>query len=73
MSTHTCRPCPVCYGRGTYYIDSFGQARPFVSEDTDQSESCDYCEGTGRVGRCQRCDELAMEEEDAAYGQQNRH
>lgn len=62
MTEHTCTPCPICKGSGTVYEDGWGQQHSEMWEDTDSPESCDYCEGSGRVGRCDRCTELELEE-----------
>jgi hypothetical protein len=63
---HTCKPCEVCKGKGHFYVSFGGEVSPFMCEDTDESESCDWCEGTGREGDCDRCHELQFEEDDAA-------
>lgn len=63
MSEHTCKPCPICRGKGYLFVDLSGHCKPYQCEDTDESETCDYCEGTGREGKCDRCAELAIEDD----------
>jgi len=61
---HTCTRCPICRGDGNMYQDGWGSLSPVAFEDTDEPVTCDYCEGSGRVGHCQRCWELEIEEEE---------
>jgi hypothetical protein len=65
MSTHTCKPCSICRGKGYFFVDSWGHTNPVQCEDTDESETCDSCEGTGREGACAQCAANAIAEDDA--------
>jgi len=55
----------MCHGDATLYRDGWGRLSSVAFEDTDEPVTCDYCEGSGRVGLCRRCDELELEEQSA--------
>ena len=58
-----CVNCPECQGTGTVWISFGGQyLGKHRCDDLDDSETCDYCGGSGIVEICDDCQEaLEME------------
>ena len=56
MSIHTCGPCPICQGKGYFFVDMSGHVNSYQCEDTDDESwkpAITGSEGDGRVGVCE--------------------
>jgi hypothetical protein len=59
-----CTPCPICKAKGYFFVSMDGTASPYQCEDTDEEETCDWCEGSGRDKMCDQHAAAWQEEDD---------
>jgi hypothetical protein len=51
----TCETCSVCDGQGYFYRNIDGSLDFYHTDDMQETEDCDFCDGTGCSEMCDEC------------------